>query len=90
MLSVITRRAYSVTGVSSSISREPGTFDARESSASGASRCSSLAPAHPARYRRDAGAAVIHATGSSGLAAHNEAVLECSTTVRPAASIGKY
>ena len=48
LFSMITRRAYSVDAVAASISREPGTLDARASSTSGRRMCSSSPPDQPA------------------------------------------
>jgi hypothetical protein len=76
LFSMITRRAYSADAVAASISREPGTVDARARSWSGRSTCSSSGPHQPATYRRAAGAAAIQVNGTSGHATDSDATPE--------------
>src|SRR5690242_9788177 len=74
----------------SSISRDPGTFEARASRASGSRTCNSWGPAQPAMYRRPAGEVAIHLTGNSGRALVSDATPGWNTTEMPSTVRGKY
>ena len=86
---MITRRAYSADAVVASISREPGTVEARASSRSGRRTWSTSRPDHPATYRRAAGAAAAHASGTIGHATDSDVTPEWNTTVIPSTVLGK-